>query len=59
MVKHAKSAPEPSYSGKLNVRLGTDLHAALAAEAKSQGVSLNFLIVTLLAGGICWRRPAE
>ncbi len=44
----------PPRSGKLNVRLPVELHAALAAEAERQGVSLNTLIVTLLAGGIGW-----
>ncbi len=37
------------------MRLPVDLHAALAAEADRQGVSLNTLIVALLAGGIGWR----
>lgn len=32
-----------------------ELHEALAAEAQRQGVSLNALIVTLLAGAIGWR----
>jgi predicted HicB family RNase H-like nuclease len=39
----------------LNVRLPVELHAELAAEAERQGVSLNTLIVALLAGGIGWR----
>jgi predicted HicB family RNase H-like nuclease len=34
------------------------LHAALATEAERQGVSLNTLIVALLAGGIGWK-PAH
>ena len=42
------------YSGQFRVRLPTELHAALAAEAERQGVSLNTLIVALLAGGIDW-----
>jgi len=37
------------------LRLPTELQAALSAEAERQGVSLNTLMVTLLAGGICWR----
>jgi antitoxin HicB len=48
-------ASEASPSGRLNVRLPIELHAQLAAEAKRQGISLNTLIVTLLAGGIGWR----
>jgi predicted HicB family RNase H-like nuclease len=35
-----------------------ELHAALATEADRQGVSLNTLIVALLAGGIGWRSTA-
>ena len=42
-------------SGKLNVRLPVELHEKLAAEAARQGVSLNTLIVALLAAGIGWR----
>jgi hypothetical protein len=37
---------------RASVRLPTELHAALAVEAKRQGVSLNTLMVTLLASGI-------
>jgi predicted HicB family RNase H-like nuclease len=40
-----------TYSGTTNARLGPALHAHLATIAKAQGVSLNHLIVTLLAGG--------
>lgn len=39
-------------SGQLRVRLPVGLHAALTAEAATQKVSLNTLIVALLAGGI-------
>lgn len=42
-------------SGQLRVRLPVELHALLAAEADRQSVSLNTLIVALLAGGIGWR----
>lgn len=42
-------------SGKLNVRLPARLHEELAAEAERQGVSLNTLIIALLAGGISWQ----
>src|SRR5947207_1126375 len=37
------------YSGKFNVRVPKSLHAALASEAESEGVSLNQLVVTKLA----------
>lgn len=40
------------HSGRINLRMPTDLHAQLATEAERQGVSLNTLLVTLLAGGI-------
>ena len=40
-----------NHSGITNVRLGTGLHAHLAKLAESQDISLNHLIVTLLAGG--------
>jgi predicted HicB family RNase H-like nuclease len=38
------------------VRLPAELHAELAAEAERQGVSLNTLIVALLAAGVAWRQ---
>jgi predicted HicB family RNase H-like nuclease len=44
----------PERSGQLRVRLPTELHTRLAAEAERQGVSLNTLIVALLAGGVGW-----
>ena len=50
------SLPEPpagpqrhEYSGKFNVRVPKSLHAALATEAESEGVSLNQLVVAKLA----------
>jgi hypothetical protein len=39
----------PKKSGKFVVRLPRSLHAALEAEAKKEGVSLNQLVVTKLA----------
>ena len=39
----------------LNVRLPADLHAELKATAEKQGVSLNQLVVALLAGSIGWK----
>jgi len=44
----------PTASGppRLNLRLPAELHAALKAEAKREGVSLNTLIVSLLADGV-------
>ena len=50
------SLPEPNirpsreeYSGKFVVRVPKSLHAALAAEAEAEGVSLNQLVVTKLS----------
>jgi antitoxin HicB len=43
------------HSGQLRLRLPVDLHNALALEAERQGVSLNMLLATLLAGAIGWR----
>lgn len=37
------------------MRLPVELHAELAAEAERQRISLNTLIIALLAGGIGWR----
>jgi antitoxin HicB len=39
----------PQKSGKFVVRLPRSLHAALGAEARQEGVSLNQLVVTKLA----------
>jgi predicted HicB family RNase H-like nuclease len=39
----------------LHVRLPDDLQAELRIEAERQGVSLNQLIATLLAGGLGWQ----
>jgi predicted HicB family RNase H-like nuclease len=47
----------PSRSGRLNLRLPPELHAALAAEAERQDRSLNNLIVRLLSSGVGWQAP--
>jgi antitoxin HicB len=48
--------PKPSlanqYSGQWRLRLPKSLHAALALQAKREGVSLNTLAATLLAQGL-------
>lgn len=50
-----QEVPEPlsarNYSGKLQVRLGEDLHRALAQQAAENGMSLNQLIVKKLSAG--------
>lgn len=40
--------PKKPFSGKLNVRLGSQLHAAVAIAAEQEGVSINTWIVTAL-----------
>lgn len=50
------SEHEHTYSGNLRVRLPVDLHAALAAQAQEQGVSLNTLIVAYLAGAASFKK---
>lgn len=44
-------------SGTIVVRCPADLHTALVVEAEKQGVSLNNLCVSLLAGGIHFKLP--
>lgn len=54
-AEEGRSLPEPKtplgYSGQFRLRLPKSLHAQLAEAAASEGVSLNTMIVTLLAGG--------
>ena len=40
--------PRKPFSGKLNLRLGPELHQQLAVSAQEEGVSLNSLIVETL-----------
>ena len=40
--------PRRPFSGRLNVRLGSELHAAVAAAAAAKGVSINTWIVRAL-----------
>ena len=42
--------PRKPFSGKLNVRLGSELHAAVAATAMTEGMSINAWIVHVLRG---------
>jgi len=48
--------PEPQsddeYSGRFNLRIPKSLHRALALSAKNEGVSLNQLVTSILAGGL-------
>ena len=48
-----RKAPEPTRaSGQWRMRAPRSLHQRLASRAKSEGVSLNTLAVTLLAEGL-------
>ena len=40
--------PKKPFSGKLNLRLGSELHAAVAMAAEEAGVSINSWIVSAL-----------
>lgn len=53
------TAATTERSGHLSLRLPIDLHNQLAAKAAEQGVSLNTLIIALLAGGIGWRQSGS
>jgi predicted RNase H-like HicB family nuclease len=56
MADSGEDPPEPhvlsSYSGELRVRMPRTLHQKLAGRALMENVSLNTLMVTLLAEGI-------
>ena len=58
MKEAGRPIPSPSldpverYSGKWQLRAPKSLHRRLAERAKREGVSLNTLAVTLLAGGL-------
>ena len=45
MGKEKGIEPYKSYSGRFNVRMSPDLHAAIVCKAAAQGKSLNDLIV--------------
>lgn len=45
MCKEKGIEPYKSYSGRFNVRMSPDLHAAIVCKAAAQGKSLNDLIV--------------
>ena len=44
--------PRKPFSGKLNVRLGSELHAAVVTAAKAEQVSINSWIVSALREAI-------
>lgn len=56
MRKARRPVPPPSarasFSGNWQMRVPKSLHRRLAERARSEGVSLNTLAVTLMAGGV-------
>lgn len=48
-------APERPFSGKLNLRLGSDLHRAAAAAAAAEGESLNGWLVRVIESATAGR----
>jgi predicted HicB family RNase H-like nuclease len=46
-------------SGKTQIRLPPALHAHLIDRAEQQGISLNALMVALLAGGSNFKLPTK
>ncbi len=55
--KRAAHSIENRYNGKILNRVPKTLHARLAARAKDEGVSLNQLILSLVAEGLGRRTP--
>lgn len=47
--------PERPYSGKLNLRLGSDVHRAAARAAAAEGESLNSWLVRVVEAATCDR----
>jgi antitoxin HicB len=45
-------SPEPTYSGRVLVRMPKTVHRRLAEQAEEEGVSLNQLAVALLSRGL-------
>ena len=62
-LRHGDHIPEPrdpeSYRGQFMVRLPAGLHRTLDRRANQEGVSLNQMVATLLAGGIGWTMSRE
>ncbi|MBF0283473.1 MAG: type II toxin-antitoxin system HicB family antitoxin [Magnetococcales bacterium] len=53
-----KPQSQEKFSGQWRMRVPKSLHAALARQAKREGVSLNALASTLLAEGLGRHSPA-
>ena len=58
-TKHGDSIPQPSAaSGQWRQRVPRSLHARLVAKARQEGVSLNALVMTMIAEGLGERRAS-
>jgi len=49
----------PDYSGQLRLRLPKTLHERISQMATAEGVSLNTMLLTLIAEGHGWRSANE
>lgn len=58
MLEDGKPIPEPrdpSFSGRVLLRMPVTLHAELARGAEREGVSLNTYMTNALAGAVSWK----
>ena len=51
--------PEKPYSGKLNVRLGKELHQSAAVAAAANNMTLNAYIKAVVESGVSGRIPVD
>lgn len=64
MIEAGADVPPPrdeseQFSGQFRLRVPVGLHRALAEEAEREGVSMNTLAASILAGGLGWRRGSR
>src|SRR5690242_10374410 len=57
-VPRPREDAEETHSGKFLTRMPRTLHARIAAEAESEGVSLNAFVVAALSAAVGWRQEA-
>lgn len=50
-------ASKTQFSGRFVARVGPQIHAALAKRADKEGVSMNFLLKTMVLDGLDQARP--
>ncbi len=62
-LEDGRDIPRPRrverHSGRFVVRLPVSLHAQLARQADTDGVSLNQFVSSALAGAVAWRGARE